>query len=284
MKKIILSLFICSTILFTGCMGDSKSGKFDPVTQVQSPHLTIPIGKDNTLPLGEVVNTDQLEKNIKTEIQSSSNSTQSQLTGLINTSVSKIGEKVVGLENNMDAMIKLTNNLDVKNTATLSAQAEMKNTLQNTLEATANIRAEMNNVLKITNTLETNLSMMNDIKTSVGNLDSKISGQAGLLNNMSSKVEDIKLNAGRDVNQLPREAVDLMMGNLKTYTIILGLLLVLGALAMVLLYRSNAQRETLRASSTKDELDKLYSLLLQVSPSLPKEFGEHLAKAMEHKP
>ena len=280
--KNFIAFFICGILLvLSGCITGSKQGDNKPINQQTVPFLTIPF-KEGKVPLAEVVDVSGLEKSLKQEISSSANNNQSQLSGLINTSISKVAERMTGIESNIDSLVKLTNTITLTNNQSASASAEIKTKLEASLAATAEIKAEMNNILSINNKLETNLTMMNNLKADIGELKSSISGQAGVLNNMTSKVEDIKANAGRDVNMLPQSAVDIMLGIIKAYgALVIGLLL-LAAIAVILVYRAGMQREALRSKDSEQELQRVHSLLLQSVSMIPKsEDVEKITKGLE---
>src|ERR1017187_4143563 len=145
MKKIIAILSIVLLMIsLGGCIADNK-GKQNSEGVSNAPSISIPF-KGNTLPLADIVDTKELQNNIKTEIQTSSNSTQSQLSGLFNSSISKLGEKVTGVEANVDSLAKITNNMSLTNTQSATAVAEIKTNLTNTIQAIGELKAEMTNI------------------------------------------------------------------------------------------------------------------------------------------
>lgn len=182
-------------ILISGCAGDQKN-KINQTLNTPSPVLTAPATADFAP--------------IKEEVVSSANQLQSNLTGLVNTSIGKLAEKLVGLETQFESLVKIqaqmNNTATINNTATLKAMAEFKADIQTSIA----LETKINNVMEA----------IIDTKVTIGQIKAQVEtfaqvqaqAQAGLINTITTKIDTVKndLNAGRDVNYLPKEAVNII--------------------------------------------------------------------------
>jgi hypothetical protein len=92
-------------------------------------------------------------------------------------------------------------------------------------------------------------------------------GQVGLLNRIDSRIET--LSAGRDVNQLPKEAVDVMLGAYRMTIWLILSSLTIAIVAIAWIGRNARLREKLRADEEHDERKILSDLLMETLAMLP---------------
>jgi hypothetical protein len=211
--------------LLTGCIADQKNRQDNTGPAPAPPVVNVTNPPAQTVDLAP----------LKTEIQTSSNQTQAQLSGLITTSISKMAEKLVGLESSISA--NMTNTA----VANLQAKLEATNTMVAKLEADLKVNAEVN--ANFQNTMK----MINDLKFQVGELNTSLKGiaaaQVGVGNKMESLQQDVKNTAGRDVNYLPKEAVDIMRSQDRVTMYIVGGILTLLTTIAGYGYKLARQRE-----------------------------------------
>ena len=135
-RELTLWITLFLTCLLTGCIADQKNRQ-DNTGPAPAP----PVVNVNNPP-AELVDLTP----IKTEIQTSSNQTQAQLSGLVTTSISKIAEKLVGLETTISANMTNTAVADLK------AKLEMTNTMMAKLQADIKMNADIDT--KFSNTMK----------------------------------------------------------------------------------------------------------------------------------
>lgn len=257
--SIVLLLFL------TGCIADqnnrqaNSSNQTGPTLNVPAPRLVTEeeLKKEREASREAVrAETSRVKDELKTEIQASSNNTQNQLSGLVNASVSKIAEKVTGVEAKAEANIQATAKVAdtlhtvVTNTAVLEVQ------LKNQVELNTRLEAK----------LEAQLNITNDLRLQLEKVNLQMQGVVAGIAGVNNKVETISTNAtntaGRDVNYLPKEAVDL-------FTYWLGGLFSLATLAIMWIGRNARLRERARTAEEKDERQKTQEMLLYVLSLLP---------------
>ena len=226
---------VCFTLLFlTGCVLDQKhaDSQANPVVQ-QAPSVTVSVPPNQTVDAAGI--RQGVKDDIRTELQSSNNTTQNQLSGLMNASVSKLAERITGLESSINASLQMT------------ASADLKMQLQASMSAVVDLKAEIKNTANLTAKMDTVATAVANISTKIGeirtSLDATVAGQAGLSNSISKVAEDFKGTAGRDVNFLPREAVDAMISNNRMTAYVLDGVFGLLALLALYGYRMARQRE-----------------------------------------
>jgi hypothetical protein len=203
---------IISTLLLTGCIADQRTDNQGGNARTDGPIIN--------LPAPQTVDTEKLEKNMTDKIIASSNTTQNQLSGLLTTSISKVAEKVTGLETNLSELIKL--NTTINNTA----QAEIKTKLDSAITLNTELKAEMKNIIEVNNKMEAELKILTEIRVEIGKFNTQAQGQVGWNNKLENKIEDLKQTftstAGRDVNMLPQQAVDVIINSWKLFAAIIA--------------------------------------------------------------
>ena len=188
-------IVLSSLFLLVGCLGSGNSGPSD-VNQ-PAPVITV------NVPPHEVVNQAETQADIAkskadvlTAVESSANNTQSNMTGYINASISKLAEKLTGIEANLKDLISF--NATMTNTANAEIRADMNNKLDATLKATVDLKAQ----------IDANFQMTNEIKLKIADMNA----QVGLVNEIKKIVETNTNTAGGDVNNWPKDLVKLLLG------------------------------------------------------------------------
>ena len=100
-------------VLLASCIADQQGH--------QNQQVTPPV---INVPPSQKLDTGELRQGIKDDIVASSNATASQMTGAVNTSISKLAEKLVGLEANLSAVITNTDTMTNQAYAELSAKLD----------------------------------------------------------------------------------------------------------------------------------------------------------------
>ncbi len=255
----LLSWFLI--VLLASCIADQQGHQNQ---QVAPPVINIPPSQK--------VDTDALRQGIKDDITASSNATASQMTGAVNASISKLAEKLVGLEANLSATIT--------NTATMTnqASAELRAKLDASLTAFTELKASLSMVnefnAKMENRINLDASLVKDLQAQIGSMAAQMTAsanaQVGLYNKIDSRLENI--SAGRDVNQMPKETVEVMLGSYRMVMSITGSLMLVITLLAGYAYRNTRKRE-------QSQADLLMTLLTHVQPDAAK----HLLHAHDAK-
>lgn len=270
-------LLVLPLLLLSSCFLDQK-GK---INQENSPPVI-------HLPPNQEVDTEKLRQGVKEdtrqEVIASSTSTAAQMTGAVNTSFSKLADKLTGIE----ASLKVA----IENTLTVNTQASAE--LRAKLETMLTVLTEIKVSFKMITTFNTNLeakisadaSLIRELHARVDNLNAQLSAQltavagaqAGLLN----KIENISTTAtaGGDVNFLPKEAVEIMVNRERSFTYIIGAIMGAITLAIGWVGRMARLREKNRTLAEREERQRTAELLTTVLGMLPE---GHASKVEEIK-
>lgn len=190
------------------------------------------------------------------ETQASSNAITTNQAGLIDGSIAKVAEKVVGL------------------------QAEELNGIKAQIKVSAEATIKLADELKITNTanvelkgkLELQAQIINDMKLQLGSMSATV--QAGFNNKSDST------NVGHDfINYLPTSAVNMIVDLSKLFAGITTTLVGLMSTALVLAYRASSARDRQRAQSEAEERQAAHQTLVDVLASL----DPAKAKELQHR-
>lgn len=237
-------------LILAGCIADQANRQSNIAPQV-GPIINIPTPK--VLAESDLIKErEDIKSTLRQEILASSNNTQNQLSGLVNASVSKLAEQVKGVEANWH------------NQATLTAKIAEQ--LSNTLTASAELRAE----LKVQ--AQANL----DAQLQIERMQTQLGVQAGVMNRMETTTNDLR--AGRDVNYVPKEMVEIAAGRERTFTYTIGAILGLLAIAVGWLGRNAREREKLRTEEERRERQQAQELLLHVLSMLPEGKAAEVAR------
>ncbi len=261
MRYLVLPLLL----LLTGCIADQNNRQQNQ-TEQSGPTLNIPAPR--LVPEEELkkereagreairTETARVKDELKQEIQASSNNTQNQLSGLVNASVSKLAEKITGVEAKAEVNVQATAKMAEKMDTVVTNNAVLETKLQFQNQMIASLQISLQQQIEVNNDLRLQLEKMNLQMQGV------VAGIAGVNN----KVETISTNAtntaGRDVNYLPKEAVDL-------FTYWLGGLFSLATLAIMWIGRNARLREKARTVEERDERQKAQELLIYTLSLLP---------------
>jgi len=263
MNKIILTAL---ALILTGCelTGQKNQGRQEnpvdqrPVVNVEAPKLLTSEQVKDQL----ATQLDSTKKDIRQEILTSTNSTQNQMQGLLNASVSKIADQVKGVEANIKDLLTINN----------TANIEVKNKLENTITAVNTMKAELTTTLQMVNQVNAQLSVVNDMKLQLEKLNAQAaasaSAQVGWNNKYEQKLqnitETISNSAGRDVNYLPKEAVQIMLDRERTFTYFIGGILALATTIISMSYKFARQREAGRRQVEVTERRETYGLVMKL--------------------
>lgn len=270
-------------LCLTGCVADqnnrqaNENNQTGPVVNVPAPRL-VPEAEleksraDNREATHAAV--DKAKTELRQEMQTSSNNTQNQLSGLVNASVSKVAEKLTGVEADLHVNAENTMKLADKLNTTVTANA--------VLETKVGFQNEMIANLKIQ--LQQQIDIKNEMKLELDRLNAQVQGVLGAQAGINNKIETISTNAtntaGRDVNYLPKEAVEL-------FTALLTCVFGIGVLAIGWIGRNSRLRERAHTLEEKDERQKSQEILYYVLSLLPeaKSADVNMAQArIEQKP
>lgn len=276
-------ILVLALLTLTGCITGQKNRQEGGTVTAIPPKITDWLLQQSDR---EKFNT-ELEgqkEELQKQITASSNATQAQLSGLLNASVSKLGEKVTGVEARVSELVKL--NATMNNTAS----AELKTSLDKVNAEITGIKAQMTNIVSLQNNMKAELSAITeiraqlsavaDIKLQLGKVTADVEAQAGVNNSIDKKIEDIKQtfvsSAGRDVNMLPKQAVDIITDSWRNFGIIIGLLLGAATTIISLSFKYARQRAEKRFEIEKQTKENAYKLLHDALIEIPPEKATNL--------
>lgn len=259
MKNMLPILAGAMLVVLSGCIADSNShhGNDDnhstgPVINVPTPPPPPPVteqGVADKVKGGVAEQLTKLKQDVSNQITASSNTTQDQMTGTFNVAVSKLAEKMTGVEANLKDLLHVE--ADVRNTANVDIQ----NRLNVALKAVAQLKAEFKADLKLAANVQA-------VATAVASLNTRldhVSAQVGIGN----RIEQLEqhLQAGRDINQLPMNTVWLMLiGCACVFGLLLAVVLVMG--------RAAREREAERVAQEKANVERWQQVALQAIQQL----------------
>lgn len=280
MKIIILTALM---LILTGCelTGQRNDGRQNnpvdqrPVINIPSPRILTSEEVKEQL----ATQLDKTKTDIRQDILTSTNSTQNQMQGLLNASVSKIADQVKGVEANIKDL------LTINNTATI----EVKNKLENTITVVNQMKAELAVTIQMVNQVNTQLSVVNEMKVQLEKLNAQVAGsasaQVGWNNKYEQKLQNISetitSTAGRDVNYLPKEAVQIMLDRERTFTYFIGGILALAATVISLSYRFAREREAGRRQVEVTERRETYGLVMRLLAMVSNRKSSEIFKQIE---
>lgn len=258
-----MRLFAALLLVLSGCaLQENKSGNDNSPVIQPAPVVNLNVPPVATEDIKAEVRRSRDE--VKAEIQTSSNNTQSNMSGLVNASVSKLGEKVTGVEAKVEASATATANLSAKVTG-------IESKIDSTIVATANLNTKVDSnvqaVAKIDARIEATLTMLNEMNVNIGKLNAI--GQVGIGNKLEQIEEHVANAAGRDVNYLPKQAVELMIG-------IISALCGLATTVVMVLGRNARLREHQEAERERENVKYWQSVAMkaigELDPSKSREF------------
>jgi hypothetical protein len=280
MKRLLL---VIGLVVLAGCIMDQK-GKIDQKSDPPPP-VNINVQPSKEQDLGEVR---KGLSDLRTDIATSSNNTANQFSGLLNANVSKLAERLTGLEANLSELVKVTATMN--NTANV----DMKNKLEAALTAVANLKAELTAIMNTSVKMEAEFSaqatLLAKLDVAIGRLETTISatanGQVGFNNKFEQKMERVEehltAQAGRDVNMYPAAAVYTVLGVVGAFVLIVVIVAAVAMSVIINSYKASREREAGRTQNEKDERKRYERLLMKAISMIPegklnreisKEFG-----------
>jgi hypothetical protein len=269
------NLIIAGILLFclTSCL--SPEGKQDNQTVIAPPIINLPPAQqvDTSKIEGKV---SSLEQGLVKEIQASSNNTQNQLSGLVNASISKLGDKLTGVEANLKDLLNV--HLTMTNNLSASANAEIRAKLEATMRVVSDINAtmEINNQLtaSLNSDIKASVTAMNEMKAEVGKMSAN--AQLGIANKLNDIYTSVDNKAGRDVNYLPREAVYIVIGTLALVCFVFLMVVIVAG-------RNSREREEQRTNTERENVARWQAIALEAIASLDPDKAKHFRTILEKK-
>lgn len=257
----VVSIVIC---LLTGCIDQkgtiNQGTKDDIIEVVRGAYSAMPAPTINVPPSQKVDIED-----LRNQINASSNNTANQMTGAVNASVSKLADQVKGVEANIGKLLEINNTMtanlnsrvDVGLHASMIANTEFKATLENTIALNSEIKASMQAIANIQNQMSADLKVVNS-------MSADLKANATAVVGLGNRVENLNQNmqAGRDVNYLPKEAVTLV-------AYFVGGIVLIASIVAFLMHRSSIEAMKLEATKQADERKKINQLLMRAMAVMP---------------
>lgn len=269
-----------------GCVdiGSPKARQTDESdTKVEGPRITFKQDPEERKADKEERDKDRKERaEHKAEILASTNATKNQLSGLLTTSISKLGEKVTGVEANLKELLKVEASLSAEARADLRAtvklMTEFKIELKNTVTANTKIQNHMDSLVKATA----------ELKLKVGNIDTNLQnqmqGQVGWNNKLQSKMEKweqtLHGQAGRDVNMFPKQAVEVLENSWRTFSIIIGSIIALAGFILSLHFKFQKDKAQKQFDASERQRDRIFDLLHRALVHIPPEKAAEIERSI----
>jgi len=196
---------------------------------------------------------------LKTEVVSSNNSTQNKMEGLITASVSKLGEKVTGIESSISVVHPKIVGLETKIDSLLKIQTDITTSLRDVntkIQTTANVEAFKDLKASLTANLDAQVKIQADLKAQMSNV-------LEINRKMETRIETLNATAGRDVltNYFPKEAAEVMITQAKIFAGIVSTLAGLVATLASIWARNSRRRADLRFQEERAERQELLKLI-----------------------
>lgn len=254
-------------VFLAGCVGDQK-GRIDQTNTTPPPKVDVNVLPQKEQDLGEVR---KGLADLRTDIATSSNNTANQFSGLLNANVSKLAERLTGLEANLSELVKITATMN--NTANV----DMKNQLDAALTAVTSLRADLKILASLDAKFDAKMTahaeFLSKIELKLGNLENNMNAnaQVGLSNSVKlNKVDEtLTASAGRDVNMYPAAAVYTVLGTVGAFVIIFGVVGVIAVCMIINSYKASREREADRTKNEKDERMRYEKLLMKAISMIP---------------
>jgi len=270
--KTLLPFFLAMAL--AGCIADQQGRQ----QQTAEPPVIVNVPTPAPQDLSEV------RKGIA-DLAASSNNTASQMSGLLNASVSKIAEQVKGVEANVESLAKLTATMNNTATVSATASAEIKSRIDSTIAATNEMKAELSSVMTLSSKIESaitaNVSLLNDLKLSVGKIEGSINAnanaQVGFNNSFQQKLQRVEetttTQANRDVNMFPATALYAVLGCGALFVFVIVALAVIVARALL-------AREQKKTDTSEGERKQHQGALMRALALMPERQALGLTKEL----
>lgn len=272
MKKSLGILIILTLVMVPGCIGDqngqiSQQQKQNIVDLVRDISKELPKPTVN-VPPNQTVDTTDLKLAMKEYIQVSADQTANQMTGF-NSNINRIADKMTGVENNIGKLAEVNLKLAENINNTMNNTANTNATATATLNAVNDMKLVIATNVQVMNDLKAELKILMEIKLQLESLTANIQAVAGVGNDLHTITENMKAQAGRDVNFFPKNAVDVMLSQTRSNFYIVLIIVILGAFAMSLTFRASRDRERQRTKTAEGTTKLLFGLLMQCLSMLP---------------
>jgi len=246
-------LLLCGVIIFiSGCRNAAQVGGDTGSQSITSPKIEVKVPE----PFDRDKFKDDVLSSLDDHIKLETKNTQQQMTGALNVAKAKMADKVTGLETKLEG--KFTG-IESKINSEVKANFEAKSQIDAKLSLVDDLKIKLQNQIdlnaRLQSTIDAQASILSNLQFKIGEIQNSTNAQLGWNNTYEQRLE--KLNAGRDVNYLPKEAV----------YIIMGILCVIMA-AMAWLGKLTRQHEQNRTDVEREERKMTYNLLLEVLTSL----------------
>lgn len=247
MRSIVIIGFITFVIALTGCSATQRDVNQTAPVVVNVPPLPQPAVDPNLR--------GQLREDVHQELLTSSQNVNQNMGGLVDVGISKIAEKITGVEAHVDHL------MDVNTNITLKATAELQATLKVQVDTSVQLKSQ----------IESQIQLVKDMDVKIGKVQNTLEAQAsavaqlGIGNTANQKTSTE--NAGGDIshiNYLPKVAVDMIVNLAELFSAITTALIGILSTTVVLIFRAQRERETQRANSEIDERKFMNDLLLEV--------------------
>lgn len=260
-------------ITLYGCLTGNQSSHSDNGTTITNGPTIYK--QDETQRLEDKVENDKRKQDLKDEIIASSNSTKNQLSGMVTTSISKLGEEVKGIEAHISDLIKIENNLSIEARADINA----------TLKAVTEIKVQLENTVNINNRMQNNMDdLVKVVITLQANLQAQAQAQVGIGNRLESKIERLETTitstAGRDVNMFPPQAVDVIVSSWRLFIIIIAIIFIAICVYTTLRYKFSKDEMKHHYEYERQRADEQFKLLQVALMNIPPERVHLLEKQM----
>lgn len=212
-----MRIIIALTLLFScyGCRNLAQVGGDVPGDQTVKPpviNVNIPQRDDEKLK-------DDIKETINDKIKISNQSLQNKMSGLINAQDTRFANEVNGIRNDFNGKVTgIESKVNLQNEVSINTKAELNLKVAETLKLIDNLQLQINNQLEVNSDIKIKLQLLRDLEIKLGEIQAAANVQAGLLNNFNQKIE--KLEAGRDINYLPKEVVYIILSIMTSIIII----------------------------------------------------------------
>jgi len=239
------TIVIIISIFLSGCIADNNS-RLEKGNQEDKITINVP-----DVPIGKVV--DDVSSRVKAEMANNNSQMSGQINGMIHqikTDIGKVFEKMFEVNTKINT--------------------EFNSTIQGLMKINTELRAEVN----IKGSLIEKLSIENaEIKTKF-NAQAQMAANAQIgKNNFKQSIKELKQTfdskAGRDVNMLPQQAVDIIIDSWKTFSAILAGIGSIIVTIITLLLRNSRIRAEQRYQLEKQQSNKMFKLLTQALLHVP---------------
>jgi len=241
---------ICALALFLALSG-CRLQQENPVVQEDKISPKVEEVKGKIDHLEQVVNT-------------SSNSTQNQLGGLVNTSISKLAEKVTGVEAKVDRVVGFETS--VGKITGLEAKLDKVVGFETRIDKIAGVEMKADKITGVESKIDRLTGLDAKIDKLEASLRVELKNSLEIAGRTENDIKALKATAGRDVNTdyFPKEAVAVMQNQNRMFIAIIGSLCALASTVISVFARNSRLRAEQRAKEEREERQQQFELLKRV--------------------